>query len=60
MGYPGSRFGLLIHHDEATREFAYDRSSFVGKLDRGLNETPKRGWTVVSVKNDWKRIFAFE
>jgi len=56
----GLRFGLLIHHDEPVREFAYDRLSFVGKLDRGLTEAPKRGWTVVSMKNDWKRIFAFE
>lgn len=56
----GQRFGLLIHHDDATREFAYDRASAVGKLDRGLNEAPKRGWTVVSMKNDWKQIFAFE
>ncbi len=56
----GSRFGLLIHHDEPVRELDTIVYHFVGKLDRGLTEAPKRGWTVVSMKNDWKRIFAFE
>ncbi len=56
----GPRLGLLIHHDDAVREFAYDRASAVGKLDRALDEAPKCGWTVVSMKVDWKRIFAFE
>jgi hypothetical protein len=56
----GPRLGLLVHHDDAVREFAYDRASPVGKLDRALDEAPKRGWTVVSMKVDWKRIFAFE
>ena len=56
----GPRFGLVVHHDDAAREFAYDRASVIGKLDRGLDEAQKRGWTVVSMKNDWKRIFAFE
>jgi len=56
----GPRFGLIIHHDDAEREFAYDRVSAAGKLDRGLDEAPKRGWTLVSMKNDWKRVFAFE
>jgi phosphoglycolate phosphatase-like HAD superfamily hydrolase len=54
------RFGLVVHHDDAAREFAYDRASAIGKLDRGLDEAPKQGWTVVSMKNDWKRVFAFE
>ena len=57
---PGARFGLMVHHDDATREFAYDRKSQIGKLDKGLDEAPKRGWTVVSMKDDWKRVFAFE
>lgn len=56
----GPRFGLIIHHDDAVREFAYDRASAAGKLDRGLDEAPKRGWTLVSMKDDWKRVFAFE
>jgi phosphoserine phosphatase len=53
----GARFGLLIHHDDAGREFAYDRDVPAGKLDRGLNEAKMRGWTVVSMKNDWKKVF---
>jgi len=54
----GARFGLLVHHDDAAREWAYDRESHIGKLDKGLDEATKRGWTVVSMKDDWKRIFA--
>jgi len=56
----GPRFGLIIHHDDAEREFAYDRASAAGKLDRGLVEAPKRSWTLVSMKKDWRRVFAFE
>ena len=56
----GPRFGLIIHHDDAEREFAYDRASAAGKLDRGLNEAPKRGWTLVSMKKDWERVFFFD
>lgn len=54
---PGKRFGLIVHHDDGEREYAYDRKSHVGKLDRGLDEAPKRGWTVVSMKSDWKQIY---
>ena len=57
---PGARLGLLVHHDDAVREWAYDRKSSIGKLDLGLDEAPKLGWTVVSMKDDWKKIFAFE
>jgi phosphoglycolate phosphatase-like HAD superfamily hydrolase len=53
----GARFGLLIHHTDAEREFAYDRESHIGKLARGLDEGPKLGWTVVSMKDDWKTVF---
>ena len=53
----GARFGLLVHHDDAEREFAYDRESHIGKLARGLDAAPKRGWTVVSMKTDWKSIY---
>ena len=56
----GPHFGLLIHHDDAAREFAYDRAAVAGKFDRGLDEAPGRGWTLVSMKRDWKRVFAFE
>ena len=53
----GARFGLLVHHDDAEREFAYDRESHIGKLSRGLDEGPDRGWTIVSMKRDWKTIY---
>ncbi|WP_244628044.1 HAD family hydrolase [Stappia taiwanensis] len=53
----GRRLGLLIHHDDAEREVAYDRTSAIGKLDRGLDEAPERGWVIVSMKTDWTRIF---
>jgi len=52
----GPRFGLIIHHTDAEREFAYDRESHVGKLDKALNEAKARGWTVVSMKDDWKTV----
>lgn len=53
----GPRFGLIIHHTDAEREYAYDRHSHVGKLDKALDEAKERGWTVVSMKDDWKTIF---
>lgn len=53
----GPRFGLIVHHDDAAREAAYDRASPVGRLARALDEAPRRGWNVVSMKNDWKTIF---
>jgi hypothetical protein len=56
-GASNPRLGVLIHHDDADREYAYDRKSRIGKLDRGLNEAGARGWTVVSLKADWKTIF---
>jgi phosphoserine phosphatase len=56
----GPRFGLIVHHTDGAREFAYDRASPIGKLERGLDEAPKRGWSVVSMKDDWKTIFAGE
>jgi hypothetical protein len=56
----GARLALIVHHDDAEREFAYDRKSRVGKLDRAWDEAEAKGWTVVSMKSDWKRIFAFE
>jgi phosphoserine phosphatase len=54
----GPRFGLIVHHTDADREWAYDRSSHVGKLDKGLNEAASKGWTVVSMKDDWKTIYS--
>jgi hypothetical protein len=53
----GPRLGALVHHDDAAREWAYDRESGIGRLDRGLDQGPKRGWIVVSMKSDWSRIF---
>jgi phosphoglycolate phosphatase-like HAD superfamily hydrolase len=48
---------ILIHHDDAEREYAYDRQSKIGKLDKALDEAGGRGWVVVSMKNDWKTVF---
>jgi len=56
----GARLGLLVHHTDAEREFAYDRKSHIGKLDRGLDEAARRGWVVVDMQKDWKKVFAFE
>jgi len=53
----GARFALIVHHDDAEREFAYDRESHVGKLDKGLDEAKAKGWIVVSMKDDWKKIY---
>ena len=53
----GPRFCLYVHHTDAEREFAYDRKSSISRLDKGLDEAKARGWTVVSMKDDWKSIF---
>lgn len=55
---PGARFCLYVHHDDAAREFAYDRESHIGKLDKGLDEAATKGWTVVSMKDDWRRVYS--
>jgi hypothetical protein len=55
----GARFGGLVHHTDAEREWAYDRNSSVGRLDKGLGEAQANGWTLVDMKNDWKTIFPF-
>jgi phosphoserine phosphatase len=54
---PGPSLGVIVRHDDATREFAYDRNSSVGRLARALDEAPVRGWTVVSVRSDWKQVY---
>ncbi len=51
------RLGLIVHHTDAEREYAYDRHSSVGRLDKALDAAPKEGWIVVSMKDDWKVIF---
>ncbi len=56
----GARFGLIVHHTDAEREWAYDRASHVGRLAKGLDEAPKRGWVVVDMKKEWKRIYPFD
>lgn len=60
MGAVGVRLGLLLHHDDAEREYAYDRESKVGRLDAALDSAPGQGWVVVSMKKDWKTVFVEE
>ena len=55
----GPRFMLLVHHTDAEREWAYDRQSPIGRLDKALDEALTRGWTVVDMKKDWKQVFPF-
>jgi phosphoglycolate phosphatase-like HAD superfamily hydrolase len=59
MGLPAAarRFGLIVRHDDDVREFAYDRQGPIGRLDKALDEAPARGWTVVSMRQDWARVF---
>ena len=59
-GGSGARFMGIVHHTDAVREYAYDRQSNIGKLDKALDEGTKRGWTIVDMKGDWKKVFAFE
>jgi phosphoserine phosphatase len=58
-GGDGARFGLIVHHTDAIREWAYDRDSPIGKLDKALDAAPAAGWTVMNMKEDWKQIFPF-
>lgn len=57
---PSPRLCLYVHHTDAGREFAYDRNSSIGRLDKGLDEAKRRGWTVVDMKADWRKVFGFE
>jgi phosphoglycolate phosphatase-like HAD superfamily hydrolase len=56
----GARFALLVYHNDAVREWAYDRKSSFGQLDKALDEAHAKGWAVVDMKNDWRRVFPFE
>lgn len=56
----GPRFGLIVHHTDEKREWAYDKTSMFGRLDKALKEAPSQGWTIVDMKQDWKVIFLFE
>ncbi len=57
MAGDGARLALYVHHTDAEREWAYDRESSIGRLDKGLDEATAKGWTVVSMKDDWKVVF---
>jgi len=59
-GGGGARFMGLVHHTDAGREFAYDRTSSIGRLDKALDEARAKGWTVVDMKQDWRIIYPFE
>jgi hypothetical protein len=54
---PGRRLGMIVHHDDAVREYAYDRDSSIGRLAAGLDQYQAMGWGLISMKNDWKTIF---
>jgi hypothetical protein len=54
----GASFMGIVHHTDAKREWAYDRKSHIGRLDKALDEARAKGWTVVDMKDDWKRIFS--
>lgn len=51
---------MLLHHTDLDREWAYDRESHIGKLDRALDFAPRAGWTIIDMKRDWKRIYPFQ
>ena len=52
--------GLIVHHTDADREWAYDRQSSIGQLDKALDEAIQKGWTVVDMKQEWKVIYPFQ
>lgn len=56
----GKRLGMIVHHTDAEREYAYDRQSHFGRLDKALDDAAQWGWIVVDMKKDWKRVFPFE
>ena len=56
-GGTGARFMGLVHHTDAEREWAYDRHSHVGRLDKALDEANAKGWTVVDMRRDWRQVF---
>jgi phosphoserine phosphatase len=57
---PGPHLGVVVHHTDAEREYAYDRDAGFGRLEKVLDAAAENGWAVVDMKNDWKTIFAFE
>ena len=56
----GRRLGMIVHHTDAAREYAYDRDSHVGRLAKGLDDAPAQGWTIIDMAADWGRVFGFE
>jgi hypothetical protein len=57
-GYP--RFGMIVHHTDSIREWKYDRTSSIGRLEKGLDDAAKYDWLIVDMKNDWKYIYPFD
>jgi len=57
-GYP--RFGMIVHHTDSVREYAYDRTSSIGRLEKGLDDAAKYNWQIVDMKSDWKKIYPFD
>jgi len=60
MAGSGARLALIVHHTDAEREWAYDRTSSIGQLDKALDAATANGWTVVDMKSDWKTVYPFE
>jgi phosphoserine phosphatase len=60
MAGDGTRFALFVHHDDAEREYAYDRTDKLQKFNQGWDEAVAKGWTVVSIKRDWRVIYPFQ
>jgi len=60
FGGSGARFMGRVQHTDAEREWAYDRKSSIGRLDKALDEAQAKGWTIVDMKKDWKVIYRFE
>lgn len=56
----GPRFGMIVHHTDSLREYAYDRQSALAKLDKGLDDAAKYHWLIVDMKTDWKKIYPFD
>jgi hypothetical protein len=53
----GPRLGLIVHHTDAVREYAYDRDSHIGRLVDGLDKGPDLGWLIIDMARDWSRIY---
>jgi phosphoserine phosphatase len=57
---PGKRLAMLVHHDDARREYAYDCDNHPGRLCEGLQRARERGWILISIQNDWSRVFPYD